>query len=55
MIKVLQKLYTNVTYHMDVAGKKRAFKSNCGLKQPRQSWPYPVHGTLKPLIFAGME
>jgi exonuclease III len=33
MIKVLQKLYTNVTYHMNVAGKKKAFESTCGVKQ----------------------
>jgi hypothetical protein len=33
MIKVLQKLYTNVTYHMKVAGKKKLFESTCGVKQ----------------------
>jgi hypothetical protein len=33
MIKVLQKLYTNVTYHMNVAGKKKSFESTCGVKQ----------------------
>jgi hypothetical protein len=27
MIAVLQKLYTKVTYHMSVAGKKKSFKS----------------------------
>jgi hypothetical protein len=33
MIKVLQKLHTNVTYHMNVAGKKQLFESTCGVKQ----------------------
>jgi hypothetical protein len=31
--KVLQKLYTNVTYHVNVAGKKKLFESTCGDKQ----------------------
>jgi hypothetical protein len=33
MIKVLQKLYTNVTYHMNIAGKKKSFKSTCGVNK----------------------
>jgi hypothetical protein len=33
MIQVLQKLYKNVTYHMNVAGKKKSFESTCGVKQ----------------------
>jgi hypothetical protein len=33
MIIVIQKLYMNVTYHMNIAGKKKSFKSTCGVKQ----------------------
>jgi hypothetical protein len=33
MIRVLQKLYKNVTYHMNVAGMKKSFESTCGVKQ----------------------
>ncbi len=33
IIKVIQKLYTDVTYHMNVAGKKKSFESTCGVKQ----------------------
>ena len=33
MIKVLQKLYNNVTYHMKIGGKKTKFLSTCGVKQ----------------------
>jgi hypothetical protein len=65
MIKVLQKLYTNVSYHMSVAGKKRAFESTCGVKQGGNLGPILFNfydpsslndnGTLKPPIFAGTE
>jgi hypothetical protein len=33
MIKVLQKLYNNVTYQMKIGGKKTKFLSTCGVKQ----------------------
>jgi hypothetical protein len=33
MIRVVQKLYTNVTYHLNVAGKKQSFESTCRVKQ----------------------
>jgi hypothetical protein len=33
MITVLQKLYIEVTYHMNAAGKKKSFESTCGVKQ----------------------
>ena len=33
MIKVLQKLYTNVTYHMKIGREKTNFLSTCGVKQ----------------------
>ena len=33
MITILQKLYTKVTYHMNVGGKKTSFESTCGVKQ----------------------
>jgi hypothetical protein len=28
-----KKLYTKVTYHMNVIGKKKSFESTCGVKQ----------------------
>jgi hypothetical protein len=68
MIKVLQNLYTNVTYHMNEAGKKSAFESTCGVKQGDNLGPIlfifmiravstmlDKNGTLKPPIFAGTE
>jgi hypothetical protein len=39
MIKVLQKLYTNVTYHMKIGGKKPNFLSTCGVKQGNNLGP----------------
>jgi hypothetical protein len=39
MIKVLQKLYNNVMYHMKIGGKKTIFLSTCGVKQGNNLGP----------------
>jgi hypothetical protein len=53
MIKALQKLYMNATYHMTVvAGMKgKILRKHLPGETRRQSWPNP----LKPLIFTGLE
>jgi hypothetical protein len=39
MIKVLQKLYNNIMYHMKIGGKKNKFLSTCGVKQGNNLGP----------------
>jgi hypothetical protein len=39
MIRVIQKHYRNVTYHMNVTGEKKSFKSTCGGKTRQNLGP----------------